>query len=91
MNKPSDEQIKIALGAAQRMREHVTDPHYLAQVLLYLKARNEALEALLVQADRLVRFGLAETELSQLTRQVQRLRESDGESPTDGVDKTLPI
>jgi len=81
--KPSKEQMKTALETAQRMRDRGLDPHHVAQVLLYLQRRNQELEQLLVRADRLVRFGMAESELSALRRQIMRLREEDEKSEDD--------
>lgn len=75
--KPSREEFETALQAAERMRRQDLDPHHVAKVLRYLQARNESLEDLLVHADRLVRFGLAEQELTALKRRISRLREDD--------------
>ncbi len=77
MNKPDPEQIEQALSAAERMREHDVDPHHLAHTLLYLHQRNQRLEEVLRRTDRYLRFGLAETELAQLRKLVQRLREEE--------------
>lgn len=81
--RPSKEQITTALEAAERMRRKDLDPHHLAHVLLHLQQRNEDLEKLLVRADRLVRFGMAESDLAALKRQIIRLREADERDEAD--------
>ncbi len=82
MNKPDPEQIEQALAAAERMREHDVDPHHLAHALLYLHQRNQRLEEVLRRTDRYLRFGMAEPELAQLRKLVQRLREeAEREAP----------
>lgn len=75
--RPSREEFETALEAVERMRQNDLDPHHLAKVLRYLHSRNEKLEDLLVHADRLVRFGLAEQELAALKKRISRLREED--------------
>ena len=77
MNSPSKEELETALDAARRMREFGVDPHHLAHSLLYMNERNEALGNLLQRVDRYVRFGLPETELTKLRRQIQTLREEE--------------
>jgi hypothetical protein len=77
MNKPSDEELEIAVDAAERMREWGVDPHHVAHVLLYLNQRNLRLKEVVQRVDRYIRFGLPERELGQLRRLVEGLREED--------------
>ncbi len=91
MRKPADEDVMTALAAAQRMRDHDVDPHHLAQVLLYLNARNRDLEAVLKHIERFLRFGMAEPELAQLQRLVQRLREQEEDGREQGADTPMPL
>jgi len=55
--RPTDEQMKTALDAADRMWSRGVDPHHMARVLRYLHDRNALLEELLRRTDRLVRFA----------------------------------
>jgi len=75
--RPTDAALQTALEAARRMRVRGIDPHHLAHALLYLEGRNRELEALLTRVDLFLRFGMAEQELSQLRRLVERLREEE--------------
>lgn len=85
MKAPAESELKQALAAAERMREHAVDPHCLARVLLYLHRRNRRLEEVLRRTDRYLRFGMSELELAQLRKLVQRLRdEEDADSPLEG-------
>jgi len=59
------------------MRAKDVDPHHLARSLLYLDQRNRDLEEVLERADRVLRFGMAEQELTALRKVVGRLREAE--------------
>lgn len=90
--KPTAEEMRIAVDAAQRMRSRNLDPHHLAHVLLYLKQRNAGFEELLMRADRLLRFGMAEGDLTALRLQVQHLREiAREEEAAADVDNPMPL
>lgn len=78
MSRPGTAEFAIALDAAERMWRRDIDPHHLAKSVRYLYARNQELEHLLLLAERLVQFGIAEHDLSELRRTVQRLRNSQG-------------
>lgn len=73
--RPTREQMKMAMQAADRMYRGNIDPHHLASTLRYFGERNKSLEALLAMVDRYVRFGMPEHELSQMRRLVAKLRE----------------
>jgi hypothetical protein len=83
MNRPSDEELEIALDAAARMREWGVDPHHVAHVMLYLDQRNQRLNDVVRRVDRYVRFGLPERELTQLRRLIQDLREDEDRLDTE--------
>ena len=83
MLKPSEEQTHIALEAAERMWEHDLDPHHLARTLRYLHSRNKSLEQLLVNADRYIRFGMAEQHMKYLKNSVDKLREEEERNEGD--------
>ncbi len=89
MKKPSREALEKALAAAQRMRSNAVDPHHLAHAVLYLHERNQRLEKVLKYTERFIRFGMAEPELAQLRRLVQRLREDGGRQEDGGPDTSL--
>jgi len=90
--RPTREQLKMAMEAADRMRRRDVDPHHVASALRYLGERNSALEELLVRADRFIRFGMPEHELSEMRRLVAQLRESAiREEAANGEDKSLEI
>ncbi len=85
MKPPDESELEQALSAAERMRERDVDPHHLAHALLYLHQRNQRLEEVLRRTDRYLRFGMAEPELTQLRKLVQRLRdEEESDRPLEG-------
>jgi len=88
MNRPSDDQLEIALDAARRMRQFGVDPHHLAHSLIYLSQHNASLWELVAQIDRYIRFGLPENELNRLEMQIRQLR---GESEYLETDPELPV
>lgn len=90
--KPNADELAAALSAADAMRAQDDDPHHLATALHYLADRCQNLEDLLKVADRYLRFGLPEHELSEMRLLVDRLR-AGGASHRDhpDVDDTLPI
>ena len=81
--RPTDEQMKTALDAADRMWSRGVDPHHMARVLRYLHDRNALLEELLKRTDHLVRFGMPEQELKVLKKLVYKLREEDAREDRD--------
>lgn len=90
--RPSTEDYRQALAAAERMRDADVDPHHIALSLLYLDARAEQYEALLTVTDRFLRFGMPEHELAEMRHRVEQLRESRlAAEDADEVDATLPI
>ena len=81
--KPSEEELRIALEAAERMRQHDLDPHHLARCLRYLEQRNRSLEQLLSRTNRYFRFGMAEQHLTALKSSVDHLSEEDDRNEDD--------
>ena len=92
MRRPDADALGIALAAAAALREEGNDPRHIARALSYLYSRNQELEELLQLADRYLRFGMPEHELSEMRRLVDRLRDlgmrADG---SDGGDAPLPV
>ena len=84
--------LKSALAAAERLRASDSDPDDVAHWLLRMHTRCESLEALLVAADRYLRFGMPEHELSEMRKLVDHLRERElNAEHSDAVDSTLPL
>ena len=92
MRRPDAEQLGIALAAAAALREEGNDPRHIARALSYLYSRNQGLEELLQLADRYLRFGMPEHELSEMRRLVERLRDpTGGAGGGRGDDESLPL
>ncbi len=62
---------------AQAMRDRGKDKYHMAHALLYLHARNRLLEDLYRKVQRYLHSGMAEQELTELRKAVERLREAD--------------
>ena len=75
--RPTRDQLKQAMQAAERMHNSNVDPHHVAASLRYLQDRNKSLEELLGMVDRFIKFGMPERELSEMRRLVHRLREEE--------------
>ena len=91
MSKPTATEMETALDAARRMRDFGVDPHPLAQSLLYLDERNQRMGDLLQAVDRYLRFGLPETELAKLRRNVQLLREAEQLETENRQQRSMPL
>jgi hypothetical protein len=65
------------LKLAEAMRAQNKDKYRLAHALLYLDERNRMLEDLYHKAERYIRFGMGEHELTDLRLAVERIREAD--------------
>jgi len=92
MHKPDADELKIALAGAEAMRAEGNDPRNIAMSLRYLYERSQGLEALLQIADRFLRFGMPEHELSEMRRLVDQLREGElSAEDSHEVDATLPL
>lgn len=89
MRRPDADALGIALAAAEALREEDNDPRHIARALSYLYSRNQELEELLQLADRYLRFGMPEHELSEMRRLVERLRDPTGGARGD--DESLPL
>jgi hypothetical protein len=92
VRRPDADELGIALAAAEALREEGNDPRHIARALSYLYSRNQELEELLQLADRYLRFGMPEHELSEMRRLVDRLREPTGGAGGDpGDHESLPL
>jgi hypothetical protein len=75
--KPDENEFRMALDEAERIREADTDTHSLAKCLLYLHQRNMDLEPVLEHLEKFLRFGLPVEEHSALVRLVEAIRERE--------------
>lgn len=82
--KPTTEQIRSAVAAAEAMRARGEDPDALALTLLYLKRHCERLEPVFLHAERYLGFGQDEGEHRQLVRAIEQARR--GEAKEAGSD-----
>jgi len=82
--KPSANELKKALAAAEVMRESGEDPEYLSKSLLYLFHRVESLEKVFNTASQYMRFGQDEHEHTLLIKALESARElEDAEKMQD--------
>lgn len=92
LHRPLSDDLKEALTAAAQMRAEDSDIHHVAKWLQRYHRRCQGLEELLIVADRFLRFGMPEHELTEMRRLVERLREADlAAEDSDAVDSTLPL
>ena len=80
MSKPTEDELKHALGLAAHMRESGRDPHHLAKSLLHLSFIFKHLENVRHAADLYVKFGQGETEHRELVRALEACRVADEQS-----------
>jgi len=72
--KPDDNELKIALDEAERIREADEDSHFLAKSLSYLYQRNTDLEDVFRHLETYLKFGLPVEEHSALVRLMEEIR-----------------
>ena len=77
MIKPTKEELKHALEAAEYMREQGMDKHHVAKSLLYMTERNKMLEKVLGAAELYLHFGQGSTEHATLVRAVNAARRTE--------------
>ncbi|MFQ5470250.1 MAG: hypothetical protein ACE5EH_08075 [Gammaproteobacteria bacterium] len=80
MGRPTDDEFKIALAEAGRMREHGNDPKYLAKSLLNLNYRQQYLEDVLRAAEVYLRSGNGTSEHAKLVRVIELYRRAETRS-----------
>jgi len=85
MKKLEPETMEKILKLAEAMRAQNKDKYRLAHALLYLDERNQMLEDLYHKAERYIRFGMGEHELTDLRLAVERIREADVEEADDSA------
>lgn len=77
MLKPSSEELKIALDAANQLREQDTDAQHLAKALLYFVEKAAALEKIAVAADLYINHGEAIQHHTELLRAIEHAKRRD--------------
>ncbi len=77
MLKPSGEELKIALDAANQIREQDADSEHLAKALLYFVEKAAALEKIAVAADLYINRGEAIQHHSELLRAIENAKRRD--------------
>lgn len=75
--KPDENEFRIALGEAERIREADEDSRFTSKCLIYLYQRNKDLEDVLGHVEKYLRFGLPVEEHSALVRLVDDIRERE--------------
>lgn len=75
--KLTQNEMDKALELAEAMRDKGKDKYSLGHAVMYLHERNELLENLRQRAERYVRFGMADKELTDLRVLLDKLRETD--------------
>lgn len=87
MSKPNDLELKTALNACAKMKEHNDDPLYIAKSLLNLNYRIRYYEELLIIADRYMNHGQAEHEHehAKLLRCIEEIKEVENKTSNEDI------
>ncbi len=75
--KPSENELEIAIVAAEQSLESGQDEHHIASALLYLYQRQQDLEMIREAAEQLLRSGQGESRLTRLAQAVDGARAND--------------
>ncbi len=74
MAMPTEEELKIALAEAGRMREQGEDPYFIAKSLLNTNYQNEQLKEVLKMADKFMRTGMNVIDHQKLKKAIDKAR-----------------
>ena len=77
MSKPTDDEMAIALKEAAYMREHDSDPKFMAKALLNTYYRLTYFEKVFKVAERYMLFGMEEAEHQLLLKEIENVREEE--------------
>ena len=77
MGKPTDEELRMALDEAVRMRESGEDPYFVAKALLNLNHRVKYLDRVLNATERFIRSGQAVSEHQHLVEAIRNYHRLD--------------
>ena len=76
MGMPTEEELKIALAEAGRMREQGDDPQFVAKSLLNLNYQAEQLKHVLFAVERYFHSGMAVQEHQRLRKAAEEARKA---------------
>ncbi len=76
MSRPTDDELKMALAEAARMREQGEDEHHVAKALLSLNYRMHFMEDLLEKVQAFFHSGQAAREHSVLVQAIDKAEEA---------------
>jgi hypothetical protein len=82
--KPTENELEMAIVAAEQMMQGGQDEHHLAGSLIYLYQRTQALETVLEAAKQLSRNGANEARLAELARAITTVETSQNRPETPG-------
>lgn len=83
MGMPSEEEVKVALAEAARMREQGEDPHFVAKTLLNLNYRMKYMERVLEAAELYFRSGMAVIENQRLRKAITEARAASARTASE--------
>jgi len=75
--KPSDNEMEIAIVAAEALLAAGEDEHHLAGTLLYLYQRQQDLEKVRAAAEDFLQSGQAEPQNAELVRAIESARRNE--------------
>ena len=91
MGMPTDQELKLALAEAGRMRETGNDPHHVAKALLNLQYQWQQLEKVRQAAEQFLHSGMAATEHQRLARALKEVREAIDRTRANHGNNGLPL
>ncbi|MEW5754679.1 MAG: hypothetical protein AB1810_00095 [Pseudomonadota bacterium] len=77
MLKPSSEELKVALDAANRLREQDADAEHLAKSLLYFVEKATALEKIAIAANMYINQGQSTHQHTELLLAIENAKRHD--------------
>jgi hypothetical protein len=77
MGKPTEDELRMALEEAARMRESGADPHFVAKALLNLNYRTKSLEQVLNATERYLRSGQAVSDHQHMVEAIRNYHRLD--------------
>jgi hypothetical protein len=82
--KPTDNELEIAIVAAERLCETAADEHHVARTLLYLYERLDKLEQVRAAAEDFLHSGQEDPQYEALARALEAAREAAPTEPGPG-------
>jgi len=75
--KPTENELEIAIVAAERIQESGTDEHHIAKALLYLYQRRLELEKVYEAAEHYLHTGQEEPQRAALVLAIEAIRHAE--------------